>query len=45
MSFAAMTTTPGFLGSLSSRDEKLDAYHNGHQETREVEKQNVKEDE
>ena len=26
-SFAAMTTTPDFLGSLSSRDEKMDAYH------------------
>ena len=22
-----MTTTPDFLGSLSSRDEKMDAYH------------------
>ena len=27
MSFAAMTTTPDFLGSPSSRDEKMDAYH------------------
>ena len=27
VSFAAMTTTPDFLGSLSSRDEKMDAYH------------------
>ena len=27
VSFAAMTTTLGFLGSLSSRDEKMDAYH------------------
>ena len=26
-SFAAMTTTPDSLGSLSSRDEKMDAYH------------------
>ena len=23
----AMTTTPNFLGSLSSRDEKMDTYH------------------
>ena len=23
----AMTTTPNFLGSLSSRDDKMDAYH------------------
>ena len=27
VSVAAMTTTPGFLGSLSSRDEKMDVYH------------------
>ncbi|RVW49671.1 hypothetical protein CK203_076696 [Vitis vinifera] len=27
VSFAAMTTTSDFLGSLSSRDEKMDAYH------------------
>ena len=27
VSFAAMATTPDFLGSLSSRDEKMDAYH------------------
>ena len=27
VSFAVMTTTPDFLGSLSSRDEKMDAYH------------------
>ena len=27
VSFAAMTTTPDFLGSLSSRDEKMGAYH------------------
>ena len=27
VSFAAMTTTPDFLGSLSGRDEKMDAYH------------------
>ena len=27
MSFAAKTTTPDFLGSPSSRDEKMDAYH------------------
>ena len=27
VSFAAMTTTPAFLGSLSNRDEKMDAYH------------------
>ena len=27
VSFAAMTTTPDFLGSLSSKDEKIDAYH------------------
>ena len=27
VSFAAMTTTPDFLGSLLSRDEKMDAYH------------------
>ena len=25
--FAAMTTTPDFLGSLSSGGEKMDAYH------------------
>ena len=27
VSFAAMTTTPDFLGSLSSKDEKMDVYH------------------
>ena len=27
MSFTAVTTTPNFLGSLSSRDEKMDTYH------------------
>ena len=27
VSFATTTTTPDFLGSLSSRDEKIDAYH------------------
>ena len=27
VSFAVMTTTLDFLGSLSSRDEKMDAYH------------------
>ena len=27
VSFAAMATTPDFLGSLSSRDEKMGAYH------------------
>ena len=27
VSFAAITTTPDFLGSLSGRDEKMDAYH------------------
>ena len=27
VSFAVMTTTPDFLGYLSSRDEKMDAYH------------------
>ena len=27
VSFAAMITTPDFLGSLSSKDEKIDAYH------------------
>ena len=27
VSFAAMTTTLDFLGSLSGRDEKMDAYH------------------
>ena len=27
VSFTIMTTTPDFLGSLSSRDEKMDAYH------------------
>ena len=27
VSFAAMTTTPYFLGSLSSRDKKMDAHH------------------
>ena len=27
VSFAAMTTTSGFLGSLSDRDEKMDSYH------------------
>ena len=27
VSFVAMTTTPDFLGSLSSRDEKMDVYH------------------
>ena len=26
VSFVAMTTTPEFLGSLSSRDEKMDTY-------------------
>ena len=26
-SFAVMATIPDFLGSLSSRDEKTDAYH------------------
>ena len=26
LSFAAMTTTPEFLRSLSSRDKKMDAY-------------------
>ena len=44
VSFAAMTTTPNFLGSLSSRDEKMDAYH-GYQETWKVGKQGMKEDE
>ena len=27
VSFATMQTTPDFLGSLSGRDEKMDAYH------------------
>ena len=27
VSFAAMATTPDLLGSLSSRDEKMGAYH------------------
>ena len=27
VSFAARTTTPDFLGSPSSRDEKMDAHH------------------
>ena len=27
VSFAAMTTTLDFLGSPSSRDDKMDAYH------------------
>ena len=27
VSFAAMATTPNFLGSLSSRDEKIGAFH------------------
>ena len=27
VSFAAITTTPDFLGSPSSRDEKMDAYY------------------
>ena len=27
VSFAAMTTTPDFLGSLLGRDEKMGAYH------------------
>ena len=27
MSFATVTTTPDFLGSLSGRDKKMDAYH------------------
>ena len=26
-SFAVMATIPDFLGSLSSRDEKMDVYH------------------
>ena len=26
-SFAAMTTTPDFLGSPLSKDQKMDAYH------------------
>ena len=43
MSFDAMTTAPGFLGSLSSGDKKMDAYHDGHQETKGVEKKSAKE--
>ena len=42
VSFAAMVTTQDFLGSLSSRDEKMDPYHDGRQETREVEKKERK---
>ena len=40
-----MTTTPDFLGSLSSRDRKWMRTMDGYQETGEVEKQSVKEDE
>ena len=44
VSFAAMATTPDFLGSLLSRVRKWTHTMDGYQETREVEKQSMKED-
>ena len=42
VSFAAMTTIPNFLGSLLSRDEKMDMYHgqiSRNRESRETERE------